>query len=587
MAKKGPLGEICLSSAAYDQGLCVAAPRRVKPTHLLYCFEDVLTFGSSAGTEVKETKRSGFQEHTTEVRELQELEKKVEEPPAHLETPATADNPQPDTGNATRGQQTSSLPQQKSWEGEADVGNSFAVPGIGGGEGLSRERRMRPPDFRSILQSNDGSAPAINPSFPGQSDAGGLVLRPLGSLDAPTGGMNVGLGSGLMQPTSTGGNPQPDTSNAVHGFASHQAASIPQQKSLEGEADVGNSFAVPGIGGGDGLSRERRMRPPDFRSILQSNDGSAPAITPSLPGQSNAGGLVLRPLGSLDAPTGGMNVGLGSGLMQPTITGGNQQPDASNAVHGLASQQTSSLPQQKSLEGEADVGNSFAVPGIGGGEGLSRERRMRPPDFRSILQSNDGSAAAINPSLPGQNDAGGLVLRPLGSLDAPTGGMNIGLGSGLMQPTITGGNPQPDTSNAVHGLAPHQASSIPQQKPLQGEADVGNSFAVPGIGGGDGLSRERRMRPPDFRSILQSNDESAAAINPSLPGQNDAGGLVLRPLGSLDAPTGGINLGVASGATAGLLSEPAAHSNVNSNDSILKGADNLGGRLCLQCSMKP
>ena len=164
--------------------------------------------------------------------------------------------------------------------------------------------------------------------------------------------------------------------------------------------------------------------------------------------------------------------------------------------------------------------------------------------------------------------------------------MSGGLGGGLMQPTTTGGNPQPDTGNAVHGLSSQPAASIPEQRPLEGQADVGNSFAVPGIGGGDGLSRERRMRPPDFRSILQSNDESAPAINPSLPGQSNAGGLVLRPLGSLDAPAGGINVGLVSGATAGLSPEPAAHSNVDSNDSVLKGEDDLGGCLRLQCPMK-
>ena len=353
--------------------------------------------------------------------------------------------------------------KEKTSEPQLDEVKSSGDAGADGG--LSRNRQMRPPDFRSILQSDSEPAAA----------QGGLVLKPLDSLNGGTRGMTSG-------------------SNMVSGLQTqNDSASVPALNPLNVHADEQSSFGgFGGISADGGLSRNRQMRPPDFRSILQSDSEPAAA----------QGGLVLKPLDSLNGGTRGMTSG-------------------SNMVSGLQTQNDSaSVPALNPLNVHADEQSSFGgFGGISADGGLSRNRQMRPPDFRSILQSDSEPAAA----------QGGLVLKPLDSLNGGTSGMTSG-------------------SNMVSGLqTQNDSASVPALNPLNVHADEQSSFGgFGGISADGGLNRNRQMRPPDFRSILQSDSEPAAA----------QGGLVLKPLDSLNGGTSGIGNGLSSDAGPGFAQQP-------------------------------
>ena len=465
-----------------------------------------------------------------------------------------------------------------------------AAGGVGGG-GLSRERRMRPPDFRSILQSDNASSGPSEPvPFGNQGNDGGLVLKPLGSLNGGgngLGGFGADAGMNLKPPNFQ---MQTDTSSALNARAAisslsqqNDFASGPALKPLHSADEVPESIggfgeqAAGGVGGG-GLSRERRMRPPDFRSILQSdNASSGPSEPVPFGNQGNDGGLVLKPLGSLNGGgngLGGFGADAGMNLKPPNFQ---MQTDTSSALNAGAA--ISSLSQQndfasgpalKPLHSADEVPESIggfgeqAAGGVGGG-GLSRERRMRPPDFRSILESDNASSGPSEPVPFGnQGNDGGLVLKPLGSLNGGGNGLGgFGADAGMnLKPSNF--QMQTDTSSALNAGAAipslsqqNDFASGPALKPLHSADEVPESIggfgeqAAGGVGGG-GLSRERRMRPPDFRSILQSDNASSGPSEPVPFGnQGNDGGLVLKPLGSLNG--GGNGLG-GFGADAGMNS---------------------------------
>ena len=418
-------------------------------------------------------------------------------------------NMQADTSNAfAGGNMISSLPPQHDSASvpalrplEPHTNEPSSLGGFGGiaaDGGLSRERRMRPPDFRSILQGDNEPAPS-------QGQQGGLVLKPLDSLNGISGSGN-------------GSNMQADTSNAFAGGnmisslpPQHDSASVPALRPLEPHTNEPSSFGgFGGIAADGGLNRERRMRPPDFRSILQGDNEPAPS-------QGQQGGLVLKLLDSLNGISGSGN-------------GSNMQADTSNAFAGgnmissLPPQHDSaSVPALRPLEPHTNEPSSLGgFGGIAADGGLNRERRMRPPDFRSILQGDNEPA-------PSQGQQGGLVLKPLDSLNGISGSGN-------------GSNMQADTSNAFAGgnmissLPPqHDSASVPALRPLEPHTNEPSSLGgFGGIAADGGLSRERRMRPPDFRSIQQGDNEPA-------PSQGQQGGLVLKPLDSLNRISGSGN----------------------------------------------
>ena len=468
-----------------------------------------------------------------------------------------------------------------------------AAGGVGGG-GLSRERRMRPPDFRSILQSDNASSGPSEPvPFGNQGNDGGLVLKPLGSLNGGgngLGGFGADAGMNLKPPNFQ---MQTDTSSALNAGAAipslsqqNDFASGPALKPLHSADEVPESIggfgeqAAGGVGGG-GLSRERRMRPPDFRSILQSdNASSGPSEPVPFGNQRNDGGLALKPLGSLNGGgngLGGFGADAGMNLKPSNFQ---MQTDTSSALNAGAaipslSQQNdfASGPALKPLHSADEVPESIggfgeqAAGGVGGG-GLSRERRMRPPDFRSILQSDNASSGPSEPVPFGnQGNDGGLVLKPLGSLNGGGNGLGgLGADAGMnLKPSNF--QMQTDTSSALNAGAAipslsqqNDFASGPALKPLHSADEVPESIggfgeqAAGGVGGG-GLSRERRMRPPDFRSILQSDNASSGPSEPVPFGnQGNDGGLVLKPLGSLNG--GGNGLG-GFGADAGMDLKPS------------------------------
>ncbi|CAK9066008.1 unnamed protein product [Durusdinium trenchii] len=76
------------------------------------------------------------------------------------------------------------------------------------------------------------------------------------------------------------------------------------------------------------------------------------------------------------------------------------------------------LAQEKTPEPHTNEPSSLGgFGGIAADGGLSRERRMRPPDFRSIQQGDNEPA-------PSQGQQGGLVLKPLDSLNRISGSGN-------------------------------------------------------------------------------------------------------------------------------------------------------------------
>eukprot|EP00438_Fugacium_kawagutii_P036221 Skav206632 [mRNA] locus=scaffold2313:141608:143811:- [translate_table: standard] len=523
--------------------------------------------------------------------------------------------------------------------------NSYAGFGNPGAGGL-QPGRMRPPDFRSLLQSgNEASSPSAAavgqpstsgndvPSLSSHTEiASGPTLRPLepqAQIPESIGGVaeQAGVGGGAGRGLSTEGRlrppdfrsilqsgnevsspsapavGQPSTSgNHIPTLSSHNDfASGPTLRPLEPQAEIPESIgsvaeqASVGAGAGGGLSRERRMRPPDFRSILQSDNEasspSAPAVNqPFASGNDGNGGLVLKPLDSLNNGGNGFGNGFGANAnagfaLKPPDFRMQADSNAGASIPTLPSHNDfASGPTLRPLEPQAEIPESIggvaeqASVGAGAGGGLSRERRMRPPDFRSILQSDNEasspSAPAVNQPFASGNDGnGGLVLKPLDSLNNGGNGFGNGFGANAnagfaLKPPDFRMQADSNAGASIPTLPSHNDfASGPTLRPLEPQAEIPESIgsvaeqASVGAGAGGGLSRERRMRPPDFRSILQSDNEasspSAPAVNQPFASGNDGnGGLVLKPLDSLNNGGNGFGNGFGANANAGFAVKP-------------------------------
>ncbi|CAK9066157.1 unnamed protein product [Durusdinium trenchii] len=91
--------------------------------------------------------------------------------------------------------------------------------------------------------------------------------------------------------------------------------------------------------------------------------------------------------------------------------------------------------------------------------------------------------------------------------------------------------PAENTSSATRGSRDEMWFDGPLEPHTNEPSSLGG---FGGIAADGGLSRERRMRPPDFRSIQQGDNEPA-------PSQGQQGGLVLKPLDSLNRISGSGN----------------------------------------------
>ena len=373
------------------------------------------------------------------------------------------------------------------------------APANFGGGGLGGGRRMRPPDFRSILQGDDGPAggTSANMAMPSVTPAVGTVM----------GGSDLVSGSPFA-----GGQVQP--ANAGMGSANAQNIPMPEiglaQKTSNPISDTANApEPAPAANfGGGGLGGGRRMRPPDFRSILQGDDGPAGGTSANMaiPSVTPAVGTVM----------GGSDLVNGS-----PFAGGQVQP--ANAGMGSANAQNIPMPEiglaQKTSNPISDTANApEPTPANFGGGGLGGGRRMRPPDFRSILQGDDGPAGgtSANMAMPSVTPAVGTVM----------GGSDLVNGS-----PFTGGQVQP--ANAGMGSANAQNIAVPEiglaPKTSNPISAISPEPAPAANFGGGGLGGGRRMRPPDFRSILQGDDGPAGgtSANMAMPSVTPAVGTAM------------------------------------------------------------
>ena len=373
------------------------------------------------------------------------------------------------TGLVAGGAISASAPNLVNPSAEA-IGAAGPSGNLGGGPGGGR--RMRPPDFRSILQSDEGpvggtSANAVNLAMPSNAGNGfGATEIPGSSPSAPI---------AQLQPS---GIPGP-----VAGSVSPEISLSPQPANPG--SDAANAMGPMGNVGGGNAGGGRRMRPPDFRSILQSDDGPASgaganAATTSDPQfVGGAGGIQLGSNNPL-APIGQLQ---SSNQATGLVAGGAISASAPNLVN----------PSAEAIGAAGPSGN------LGGGPGGGR--RMRPPDFRSILQSDEGpvggtSANAVNLAMPSNAGNGfGATEIPGSSPSAPIA---------QLQPS---GIPGP-----VAGSVSPEISLSPQ--PANPGSDAANAMGPMGNVGGGNAGGGRRMRPPDFRSILQSDDGPADGFGP-------------------------------------------------------------------------
>ena len=376
--------------------------------------------------------------------------------------------------------------------GLADVGGG----GAGGG------RRMRPPDFRSILQGNDGPAGAAsaNMGMPSVTPVVGTVM----------GGSDLANGSPFA-----GGQVQP--ANAAMGSANAQNIPAPDSglapKTSNPIFDTATSpEPAPAANfGGGGLGGGRRMRPPDFRSILQGDDGPAGGVSANMgmPSVTPAVGTVM----------GGSDLANGS-----PFAGGQVQP--ANAAMGSANAQNIPAPDSglapKTSNPIFDTATSpepAPVANFGGG-GLGGGRRMRPPDFRSILQGDDGPAGGVsaNMAMPSVTPAVGTVM----------GGSDLANGSPFAGGQVQPANAAMGSANAQNIPAPDSGLAPKTSNPIFDTATSLEPAPAANFGGG-GLGGGRRMRPPDFRSILQGDDGPAGGVsaNMAMPSVTPALGTVM------------------------------------------------------------
>ncbi|CAE7615963.1 unnamed protein product [Symbiodinium natans] len=323
---------------------------------------------------------------------------------------------------------------------------------------------------------------------------------------APAAGAGVGgldvAGSG-SSPFAPGGQMQPNPLGSVAGTPNGSALQPDSRQplSLANPGDDASSAPehVGHVGGGGG----RRMRPPDFRSMLQGDDGPT----------SGASANVMMPSSS---PAQAVGAG---------VSGVNGVEIASSATsvpppaQGFLAGPTSALGQDSSLPanpmnpavGAANVPGPALGGNLGGG-GLGGGRRMRPPDFRSILQGDEPAGVPANVAMPSMAPAAG----------AGVGGLDVA-GSGS-SPFAPGGQMQPNPLGSVAGIPNGSALQPDSRQPLSLANPGDDASSAPEhvghVGGGGG----RRMRPPDFRSMLQGDDGPTSAGIPKSAVSPDGAG---------------------------------------------------------------
>eukprot|EP00434_Breviolum_minutum_P022251 symbB.v1.2.019637.t1/scaffold1617.1/size109270/1 len=391
---------------------------------------------------------------------------------------------------------TDESPSSPMMEQKPSVPNSYAGFGNPSAGGLARG--MRPPDFRSILQNDVQTAPVVSePVSVGknQNNNGGLVLKPLDSLAGGGSGVNgfgadAGSGQNLQPPDlrsnlqTDSGNPSAGVSNfsGQNGFAEGRPLKAP-----DAQAEIPESTGGLGEPAARRLSGERRARPPDFRSILQNDVETAPVVNEPVSfgnNQDNNGGLVLKPLDSLAGGGSGLNgfgadAGFGQNLKPPDFRS-NLQTDGGNPSVGIASFSGQSGLANGSLPVDSLADGGSGLNGFGANAGFGQN--LKPPDFRSNLQTDSGNPSAGISSFPGQSDFanGGLVLKPLDSLAGGASGLNgvgadAGFGQNLKPPDFRS-NPQTDSGDPSVGISSSSAQGDSAVKPFEGQAEVPRSL---------------------------------------------------------------------------------------------------------------
>ena len=267
--------------------------------------------------------------------------------------------------------------------------------------------------------------------------------------------------------------------------------------------------------------------------------------------QDNNGGLVLKPLDSLAGGGSGLN-GFGQNLQPPDFRS-NLQTDSGNPSAGISSFSGQNGFAEgrplKAPETQAEIPESTGGLGEPAARRLGGERRARPPDFRSILQNDVETAPVVNEPVSfgnNQDNNGGLVLKPLDSLAGGGSGLN-GFGQNLQPPDFRS-NLQTDSGNPSAGISSFSGQNgFAEGRPLKApetQAEIPESTGGLGEPAARRLSGERRARPPDFRSILQNDVETAPVVNEPVSFGNNLGnngGLVLKPLDSLAGGGSGLN----------------------------------------------
>ena len=385
----------------------------------------------------------------------------------------------------------------KAPDAQAEIPESTGGLGEPAARRLSGERRARPPDFRSILQNDVETATVVNEhvSFGNNQDNnGGLVLKPLDSLAGGGSGLNgfgadAGFGQNLKPPDFRS-NLQTDSGNPSVGISSFSGQSGFANGGLvlkPLDSLAGGASGLNGVGADAGFGQN--LKPPDFHSNLQTDSGNPSVGLSSFSGQSGLanGGLVLKPLDSLAGGASGLNgvgadAGFGQNLKPPDLYS-NLQTDSGNPSAGI-----SSFPGQSGFANgglvlkplDSLAGGASGLNGVGADAGFGQN--LKPPDFRSNPQTDSGNPPVGISSFPGQSGFanGGLVLKPLDSLADGGSGLNgfgadAGFGQNLKPPDFRS-NLQTDSGNPSAGIASSSAQGDSAVKPFEGQAEVPRSL---------------------------------------------------------------------------------------------------------------
>ena len=374
--------------------------------------------------------------------------------------------------------------------------NGPGVVGNLGGGGVGGGRRMRPPDFRSILQNDEAPTNVASASAAVASNApvgnglgGGEVASSNPHAPGQVQAANAGIGSVAGDPLNAG---------AV-GAGGPLGSATPLNPLSPATGDANGPGVVGNLGGG-GVGGGRRMRPPDFRSILQNDEAptnvasASPAVASNAPVGNGLGGVEVASSnpyapGQVQAA----NAGIGSVAGDPLNAG---------AV-GAGGPLGSATPLNPLSPATVDANGPGVVGNLGGG-GVGGGRRMRPPDFRSILQNDEAptnvasASPAVASNAPVGNGLSGVEVassKPYapGQVQAANAGIGSVAGDPLNAGAVGAGGPL-GSATPLNPLSPATVDA-------NGPGVIGN------LGGG-GVGGGRRMRPPDFRSILQSDESS-------------------------------------------------------------------------------